>query len=87
MFRYREYDIQNKSNQSMGTPAYKIWEFYTWLKWVNKIAISKQSESGMTKGELRGKHGKQLTIDPQVKNSIIDFINVVSWIESHYLRA
>lgn len=54
---------------------------------VIKTALSKKSESGIIEGELRGKHGNQPTIDPQVKQSVIDFINSLPRIESHYLRA
>lgn len=50
-------------------------------------ALSKKTESGMIEGEMRGKHGKQPTIDPQVKDSVKDFINSIPRIESHYLRA
>ncbi|CAG9816980.1 unnamed protein product [Phaedon cochleariae] len=54
---------------------------------VIKTALSKKSESGVIEGELRGKHGNQPTIDPQVRRSVIDFINSIPRIESHYLRA
>ncbi|CAG5006176.1 unnamed protein product [Parnassius apollo] len=52
-----------------------------------QTALSKVSESGVIQGDLRGKHGHQPTIDPQIKQSVIDFINSIPKIESHYLRA
>ena len=54
---------------------------------VIKTALSKKSESGIIEGDMRGRHGKQPTIDPLVKNSVKDFINSIPRIESHYLRA
>jgi len=54
---------------------------------VIKTALSKKTELGVIEGELRGKHGNQPTIDPQIKQSVLDFINTIPWIESHYLRA
>lgn len=38
----------------------------------------------MIEDELKVKHGNQPTIDPQVRNSVI---NSILRIESHYLRA
>ncbi|CAG4946315.1 unnamed protein product [Parnassius apollo] len=52
-----------------------------------QTALSKVSESGVIQGDLGGKHGHQPTIDPQIKQSVIDFINSIPKIESHYLRA
>ncbi|CAG5021508.1 unnamed protein product [Parnassius apollo] len=52
-----------------------------------QTALSKVSESGVIQGALRGKHGHQPTIDPQIKQSVIDFINSIPKIESHYSRA
>ncbi|CAG4964419.1 unnamed protein product [Parnassius apollo] len=52
-----------------------------------QTALSKVSESGVILGDLRGKHGHQPTIDPQIKQSVIDFINSIPKIEFHYLRA
>ncbi|KAL4091306.1 hypothetical protein QTP88_026009 [Uroleucon formosanum] len=54
---------------------------------VIKTALSKKTELGVIEGELRGKHGNQPTIDPQIKQSVLDFINSIPRIESHYLRA
>lgn len=54
---------------------------------VIKTALSKKTELGVIEGELRGKHGNQPTIDPQIKQSVLDFINTIPRIESHYLRA
>lgn len=54
---------------------------------VIKTALSKKTELGLIEGELRGKHGNQPTIDPHVKQNVIDFINSIPKIESHYLRA
>ena len=52
-----------------------------------KTALSKKTESGVIKADLRGKHDHHPTIDPQIKQSVIDFINSIPRIESHYLRA
>lgn len=54
-----------------------------------QTALSKKTELGVVLADLRGKHGHQPTIDPQVKQSVIDliFINSIPRIESHYLRA
>ncbi|KAL4131539.1 hypothetical protein QTP88_008833 [Uroleucon formosanum] len=54
---------------------------------VIKTALSKKTELGVIEGELRGKHSNQPTIDPQIKQSVLDFINSIPRIESHYLRA
>lgn len=52
-----------------------------------KTALKKQTESGVIQADLRGKHANHPTIDPQIKKSVIDFINCIPRIESHYLRA
>lgn len=36
--------------------------------------------------DMRGKHGKQKKLDPQILKSIVDHINSFPRIESHYLR-
>lgn len=54
---------------------------------VIKTALSKKTDLGVIEGELRGKHGNQPTIDPQIRQSVLDFINSIPRIESHYLRA
>ncbi|KAL4131630.1 hypothetical protein QTP88_008915 [Uroleucon formosanum] len=54
---------------------------------VIKTTLSKKTELGVIEGELRGKHSNQPTIDPQIKQSVLDFINSIPRIESHYLRA
>ncbi|CAG5004600.1 unnamed protein product [Parnassius apollo] len=51
-----------------------------------QTALSKVSESGVIQGDLRGKHGHQPTIDPQIKQSVIDFINSIPKIESQTKR-
>lgn len=50
-------------------------------------AISKKTETGFIQTELRGKHGKQRTVEPDVYESVKRFINTIPRIESHYLRA
>lgn len=52
-----------------------------------KHPFLKKTELGVLDGKLRGKHGNQPTIYPQIKQSVLDFINSVPRIESHYLRA
>jgi hypothetical protein len=37
--------------------------------------------------EQRGKHGNQKKIDPEIKQSVINHINSIPRIESHYCRA
>lgn len=54
---------------------------------VIKTALSKKTDLGVIEGELRGKHGNPPTIDPQIRQSVLDFINSIPRIESHYLRA
>lgn len=50
-------------------------------------ALSKKTELGGIQADLRGKHDNHPTIDPQIRQSVIDFINSIPRIESHYLRA
>lgn len=52
-----------------------------------KTALSKKTESGVIECDLRGKHNHHPTIDPQIRQSVKDFINSIPRIESHYLRA
>lgn len=52
-----------------------------------KTALTKKSDSGIVQADMRGKHAHHPTIDPQVKQCVIDFINSIPRIESHYLRA
>lgn len=51
------------------------------------IALVKKNDKGFLEAEMRGKHGKQPTIDPEIKNSVRKFIEAIPRIESHYLRA
>jgi len=48
-----------------------------------KTTLSKKLESGVI-GDLRGKHGNQTTIYPEVKHSVIKLINSIPMVESHY---
>ncbi|XP_060810179.1 uncharacterized protein LOC106142604 isoform X1 [Amyelois transitella] len=50
-------------------------------------ALAKKTESGLIDEELRGKHGKQRTIEPEVYDGVKNFINAIPRVESHYLRA
>ncbi|CAH2102382.1 unnamed protein product [Euphydryas editha] len=52
-----------------------------------KTALSKKTESGVIQADFRGRHDNHPTIDPQIKQSVKDFINSIPRIESHYLRA
>ncbi|CAH2098128.1 unnamed protein product [Euphydryas editha] len=52
-----------------------------------KTALSKKTESGVIQADFRGRHDHHPTIDPQIKQSVKDFINSIPRIESHYLRA
>lgn len=52
-----------------------------------KTALSKKTESGIIQADFRGKHNHHPTIDPQIRQSVKDFINSIPRIESHYLRA
>lgn len=49
--------------------------------------MSKKTETGFIQTELRGKHCKQRTVEPDVYESVKRFINSIPRIESHYLRA
>jgi hypothetical protein len=52
-----------------------------------KTALLKKTESGTIEADFRGKHNHHPTIDPQIRQSVKDFINSIPRIESHYLRA
>lgn len=52
-----------------------------------KTALSKKSESGFIESDNRGRHCNHPTIDPEIRQSVIDFVNTIPRIESHYLRA
>ena len=52
-----------------------------------RTALTKKNDTGFLEADLRGKHGKQPTVDPEVKDSVRQFIKSVQRIESHYLRA
>lgn len=47
----------------------------------------KKNEKGFLEYEIRGKHGKQPTVDPEVKHGARKFNENIPRIESHYLRA
>lgn len=36
---------------------------------------------------MRWKHGKQLTVDPEIKEGVRKFVKAIFWVESHNLRA
>lgn len=42
-----------------------------------KMALSIKTELGVIEGELRGKYDNQPIIDPQIKQSVLDFINSI----------
>lgn len=50
-------------------------------------ALSKKTECGFIQEELRGKHGKQRTVDSEIYEGVKNFINAIPRVESHYLRA
>lgn len=52
-----------------------------------RTALKKKTESGFLESDKRGRHGKQPTIDPEIKESVRNFINKIPRVESHYLRA
>lgn len=52
-----------------------------------RTSLTKKTESGFIEGEKRGKHGKQPTVDPEIKESVRNFIRNIPRIESHYLRS
>ncbi|XP_074040410.1 uncharacterized protein [Leptinotarsa decemlineata] len=52
-----------------------------------RTALIKKTDNGFLEPEMRGKHGKQPTIDPELKNSVGQFIEAIPRVESHYLRA
>ncbi|CAH1098832.1 unnamed protein product [Psylliodes chrysocephalus] len=52
-----------------------------------KTALMKKSEARFIEGEQRGKHKNYPTVDPAVEESVVQFINSIPRVESHYLRA
>ncbi|CAH1108983.1 unnamed protein product [Psylliodes chrysocephalus] len=52
-----------------------------------RTALIKETESGFLDGDKRGRHGNQPKVDPEIKDSVRNFINAILRIESHYLRA
>lgn len=52
-----------------------------------RTVLMKKNETGFLTNDLRGKHGKQPTVDPEIKDSVKKFIDAIPRIESHYLRA
>uniref|UniRef100_A0A6P7GS58 Uncharacterized protein LOC114341517 n=1 Tax=Diabrotica virgifera virgifera TaxID=50390 RepID=A0A6P7GS58_DIAVI len=50
-------------------------------------AISKKNNTGFVDKDLRGRHGKQPTIDPVVRECMHKFISNIPRVESHHLRA
>lgn len=51
-----------------------------------RTVIAKLNE-GFLQEDLRGKHGHHSKVDPAIKDGVIDHINTIPRIESHYLRA
>lgn len=47
----------------------------------------KKNETGFVGKDLRGRHGKQPTVDREIKESVRQFINAIPRTDSHYLRA
>jgi hypothetical protein len=52
-----------------------------------RTVLAKKTDTGFLEEEKRGKHGKQPTVDPEIKESVRSFIRNIPRIESHYLRA
>lgn len=48
-----------------------------------RTALMKKNDTGFIAGDMRGKHGKQPTVDPEIKESVRRFINSIPRIESH----
>lgn len=54
---------------------------------VIRTVIKKKDERGFIELDLRGKHDNHITVSPEIKNSMREFIQNIPRIESHYLRA
>lgn len=52
-----------------------------------RTALTKKTETGFVEGDMRGKHDKHPTVDPEIKDSVRNFIIAIPRVESHYLRA
>lgn len=52
-----------------------------------RTALSKKNDTGFLACDMRGKHGKQPILDPQIKESVRRLLNAIPRIESQYLRA
>ncbi|XP_056647399.1 uncharacterized protein LOC130452104, partial [Diorhabda sublineata] len=52
-----------------------------------QTAFSKKSSTGFVAEDRRVKHNNHPTVDPEIKESVHQFINSIPRIESHYLRA
>ncbi|CAG9764545.1 unnamed protein product [Ceutorhynchus assimilis] len=52
-----------------------------------RTTVMKKSDTGFLSQDRRGKHGKQLVLAPEIKDSVRRFIRAIPTIESHYLRA
>lgn len=55
-------------------------------KVVRTVILSKVSERGIIAGDRRGKHENHKKIDEEMLNSVLDYINSIPRIESHYVR-